>query len=499
VASVINYTPPKIIKEFIKDYRSGELFYDWIIGPVGSGKTTGIFFKLCYMAGLQEPSADGTRRTRAVIVRNTMPQLKDTTLKSWSYWFREGQAGTWNATDKIFVLKFGDVECEVLFRPLDTEDDITRVLSLEVTFAIIDEFVEIPKKIIEALAARCGRYKLPDGTAVTNWGMWGSSNPSTEDNWWFDHLTASPTVIPYEDEPDADIRMLRSKQGDVNAVYFHQPGGLTDEAENIENLPGKRGYYENLVKGKSEAWIKQFIDAEWGFSISGKSVVPTFKPDIHLSTKPLILNPHLPLIIGMDPGIGGSALIFMQQDTEGRLNVLGELIQEGYGAERLITERLKPYLRARWPNLDPNKIVIAPDPAAANRGQSDEKTVVSKFRKHYYCFTETNNRLPLRLDAIEHFTTRLLEVGPALRVDAARCPILVRALKGGWRYEVDNKKDMIKGDKPEKNAYSHPGDAFGYGCRYFHRQSEREIRYGSAATGKKFSPPRSFGSGYHFR
>ena len=54
---------------------------------------------------------------------------------------------------------------------------------------------------------------------------------------------------------------------------------------------------------------------------------------------------------------------------------------------------------------------------------------------------------------------------------------LVRALKGGWRYVIDTKRDTIKGAEPEKNQYSHPGDAFGYLCRYFHRQSERDARY----------------------
>mgnify|MGYP003347188385 CR=1 FL=1 len=44
------------IKEFIKDFRPGELFYDWVVGPVGSGKTTGIFFKLIHMASKQKPS-----------------------------------------------------------------------------------------------------------------------------------------------------------------------------------------------------------------------------------------------------------------------------------------------------------------------------------------------------------------------------------------------------------------------------------------------------------
>jgi ABC-type ATPase involved in cell division len=70
----IIYTPPSTLREFIKDYKPGELFYDWVIGPVGSGKTTAIFMKLVTMAQLQKPGPDGIKRTRAVIVRNTLPQ-----------------------------------------------------------------------------------------------------------------------------------------------------------------------------------------------------------------------------------------------------------------------------------------------------------------------------------------------------------------------------------------------------------------------------------------
>src|SRR5574343_504688 len=292
--SSVEYKPPATIREFIKDHIPGKLFYDWIIGPVGSGKTTGLFMKLAYMAKQQKPGPDGIRRTRCVIVRNTMPQLKDTTMVSWSYWFKDGQAGKWQLTDKIFTLRFGDVECEVLFRPLDTDDDVARVLSLEVTFAIIDEFVEIPRKIIEALAARCGRYPSKKDGGATNWGMWGSSNPSTEDNWWY--------------------------------AYLHK---LCDDPN--QNLPDGRDYYTSLEVGKSEAWIKQFIEAQWGFSISGQPVVRTLEPKRHFVSD-LKINHGLDLIVGFDPGIAGSALVFCQMDFDGRLNVLGELVQSGYGA-----------------------------------------------------------------------------------------------------------------------------------------------------------------------
>lgn len=439
-----------------------------------SGKTTSIFFKLIYMAQLQEPGRDGIRRSRAVVVRNTLPQLRDTTLSSWDYWFKDGQAGKWYATKNSFLLKYGDVECEVLFRPLDTPDDVARVLSLEVTFAILDEYVQIPREIVDALSARLGRYPAANDGGATNWGMWGASNPDTEDNWWYDYLH---NALP------------------ENATYFVQPSGFSDKAENVENLPGGVDYYHNQAKGKTEGWIKQFIEAEWGYSAAGKPVVPSYNKGLHLAPKPVRFDETLPLVAGFDPGIGGSAMIFGQEDLHGRLRVLGELVQEGMGAERFIQERLRPFLRLRFPGA---ALIIAPDPAASGRAQSDETTVVQVFRKHFDVRVESNNRLPLRLVAIEHYTSRLTDVGPALLIDEAQCPTLTRALGGGWRYALDRKYGTIKGAEPEKNAYSHPGDAFGYLCRFFHRQSQRDGRYGTMGA-KKFTPPQQFGPAYHFR
>lgn len=498
MSEVIDYTPPPTIREFVKDYRPSELFYDWIIGPVGSGKTTGVFFKLCHMASMQAPDKRGVRRSRAVVVRNTMPQLKDTTLVSWNYWFKDGQAGDWRATEKVFILRFGDVECEVLFRPLDTEDDVQRVLSLEVTFAIIDEFVQIPKKIIDALSARLGRYPSKKDGGATNWGMWGASNPSTEDNWWFDYLHNEAVVERININEDLHVRRARRAllgYDNTNVRYFVQPSGYSPDAENLENLPGMAEYYTNQAKGKSLAWIKQFLEAEWGFSISGTPVVPTYKPNLH-NYNIIKSNPRLQLGVGFDPGLAGSAFVFGQEDLHGRLLVLGELVQQGFGAERLIVERLKPYLRRRFPD---HHVVILPDPAAANRSSNDEKTIVDTFKKHFDVKYEENNRLPLRLEAIEHFTTRLVDVGAALAVDTSECPMLIRALKGGWRYEIDNKRDIVKRAEPEKNQWSHVGDAFGYLCRFYHKLNQREMRYSGQGGGKRFTPPRSFGPSYHMR
>ena len=438
----LTYTPPKTVKNFIKEYLPGELFYNFIVGPVGSGKTTGLFFKLCYMAGLQEPSpVDGIRRTRAVIVRNTMPSLKDTTIRSFNMWFAAPMAGTWSATTSVFILKFGDCECEILFRALDTPDDISRVLSLEVTFAIIDEFIDIPKEIIEALSGRCGRFPSKKDGGPTNFGMWGSSNPGQEDSWWYEKL-----------EGDEGLPK--------NWTYYVQPSGLSVEAENLDNLPGGVGYYTSLCEGKSDHWIKKYVECNWGYSLSGKPVFPMFNKDIHVSKKSLHANPALQLGIGYDPGVH-SGLVLGQYTDWGQVVVLDELVLENYSTQRMIAERLKPLLRRKYAGYE---VVIIPDPSSANRAQAVDNSVLKELKKHFAVKEDSNNVIATRLDPAQYYMMRLTSSGPALLIDPS-CVHLIRALVGGYKYTVT--KGEVQRDVPDKNKHSNIADGFTYLTRYF--------------------------------
>jgi hypothetical protein len=386
-----------------------------------------------------------------VVVRNTAPQLADTTLKSWNMWFKDGTAGEWKATPKIFILKFGDVECEVMFRALDTADDVSKVLSLEVTFAVLDEFVNIKTEIREGLSGRCGRYPPKIEGGPTNFGMWGASNPGEEDTDWHKFLI--------EEKPS-------------NVSYFHQPSGLSPDAENLENLPP--GYYENLAKGKSPSWQKQFIEAEWGFSIAGKPVIPTFNRDFHVAKTNLIPNPHSVLAVGYDPGMN-SAFIFGQLDMYGRLLVLDELILDGYGAQRACTDRLIPLLNSKYRGFE---VVIAPDPACQSRTQTNESSVLDvlkeqRFKKYWSVKVGPTNLIAPRLAAIEGYTTRLTEKGPAMVVDP-RCRTIIKALASGWRYEKT--KGGAEKEVPEKSLSSHPGDGLSYLAQYFTETGARKAR-----------------------
>jgi hypothetical protein len=468
--ATIEYTPDKTIAEFISDYIPKELFYSFIVGPVGSGKTTGALMKIPHMAKLQEPSpVDGIRRTKFVVVRNTFAQLRDTSIASWNYWFKDGVAGTWKATKNEFVLRFDDVECIVLFRALDTPDDVNRVLSLEITGAVLDEFVQIPKEIVEALSGRCGRYPPKIEGGCTNFGVWGSSNPGETESFWHTFLV--------EDKPS-------------NAAYFHQPSGMSPDAENVENLPP--GYYENIIKGKSLAWVEVFVHANWGYSIAGKPVVPTFNREFHVAKTNLVPNPHSVLGIGYDPGMH-SAFILGQIDMYGRLLIVDELILEGYGAQRACTDRLIPLLNSKYRGFE---VVIAPDPACQSRTQTNESSVLDvlkeqRFKKYWSVKVGPTNLITPRLAAIEGYTTRLTEKGPALLIDP-RCRTIIKALASGWRYEKT--KGGSDKEVPEKNASSHPGDGLTYLAQYF-----------SEASGKRTKPriqvqmPSRYGNIYNVR
>ena len=61
--SIVNYEPPPTVAGFI----SSEKFYNFIVGPVGSSKTTGLLFKILYHAARQTPGPDGIRRTLSLI------------------------------------------------------------------------------------------------------------------------------------------------------------------------------------------------------------------------------------------------------------------------------------------------------------------------------------------------------------------------------------------------------------------------------------------------
>ena len=86
----IDFSTSPTICRFFEDHNPVRL----IIGPVGSGATTACCTEIMRRALEQEPSPhDGIRRFKALVVRNTVPELKRTTIETWLSVFPEQACG----------------------------------------------------------------------------------------------------------------------------------------------------------------------------------------------------------------------------------------------------------------------------------------------------------------------------------------------------------------------------------------------------------------------
>ena len=349
----LDYTPPGSLLPFLKSDK----FVNLVIGPYGSTKTTAGIMKIAVEAQRMAKCKDGIRRSRAIWIRNTNEQLRDTSIPEFLKWFPDGEAGVHIRTEKKFILKFGDVECEVLFRGLDDANDVRRLLSLQASFGILDEFREIHQDIFQALQGRISRYpdKSMNGVGCCDDNgkpidkIWGMSNPPDMETKWEEYLSDPPN----------------------NAEVFFQPSGLSAEADWLMYL--KDGYYDVLAEGKSEDWIDVYINAKFGKSLSGQPVFRSFSPDFHIAKSPLkpILNGLRPILVGLDFGLTPTATIG-QLDVRGRLMIMSAIPSEGMGVLRFIQTKLKPHLAEKFPGAP---VLVIGDPAGVIRSQTDESTV----------------------------------------------------------------------------------------------------------------------------
>ena len=434
------YEPPMSLVPFF----TADEFINLAVGPIGSTKTTAAIMKIAYEAKRVAACKDGIRRSRAVVIRNTAEQLRDTTIPDFLKWFPEGLAGTFLRTEKKFLLNFDDVECEVLFRGLDDSNDVRRLLSLQLSFGYLDEFREIHQDVFNALTGRLGRYPdksmnnvgCCDDTGKQIHKVWGVTNPPDADTAWHTFL----------DEPPE------------NAHVSIQPSGLSPEADWIQYLP--TDYYENLCVGKSAAWINVYVHGKFGESLSGKPVFPSFDRSTHVAKHEITVLPST-LVIGVDAGLNPTAVI-TQQTYDGRVLIHDAITGQegGMGALRFIREKLKPLLNSKYSG---KPVMLVLDPAAVQRAQTDERSVMDIFKSEGFTVrTARTNNISARVAAVENFLTRTINGKPAFLVSPTAI-LVVKTMAGAYRYRTNAKGETDV--TPEKNhPWSDVADSIEYSC-----------------------------------
>ena len=401
------------------------------MGPIGSGKSTGCAWEMYRRMAEQSPGADGKRRSRWAVVRNTYRELADTTVKTWLDWFPEQFTGKFIAQDMAHYFSYGDIEAEILFRALDRPQDVKKLLSLELTGAWINEAREVPKSVIDMIQGRVGRYPSKREGGPTWFGVIMDTNPPDNDHWWY--------RIFEEDKPEG-------------FELYRQPSGIGPDAENVENLPD--GYYTRMMNGKDQEWVKVYIVGEYGFLADGRPIYPEYKDSVHC--KPFEVIPG-DIYIGIDFGLTPAA-VFAQRAASGQWRWLHEVVTEDMGAVRF-AELLK-----REMNKFPvHQFILYGDPAGEQRAQTDERTPFDILRVNgLMCLPAPSNDFTLRREAVAQPLSRLIDGEPGLVIHPD-CKQVRKGMSGGYNYKrIQVSGDERYHDKPDKNRYSHCCEAGQY-------------------------------------
>jgi len=430
-ASHFDYNPPATLNDFMWDNSR----LRFIRGPIGSAKSTACAMELFRRACEQEPDDDGIRRTRMVIVRNTLPQLRTTCLETIRGLFRDFM--TYKVSENKITIEVNDVHSEWYLFSIDTEDNINKLLSFEITMGWISEFREISPEIVQAVYSRCGRFPSKIHGGATFHGIIAETNSFSEDSPWFELLEL--------DRPK-------------NWGYHIQPGGREPDAENVENLP--ETYYEDMVESNTEDWVDQYIDNHISASLAGAAVFKkSFVPDFHTAENSLNYIPGKPLVIGLDTGRHPAAIIG-QLDAWGRVLIHAEAYAEGMGMENFISTILRPLIAERFGNAPVFAII---DPAGRQRSQIGEESVLDAIKRMGLSarLASTNNIDP-RLRAVEKLFLANIGGKAAILIDSFHCPMLVRSLKHDYKY----KRKKASGELDETPDKNHPASDLCDGLQY---------------------------------
>lgn len=458
----LDYVAPPTVARFI-DTRA---FVSCIMGPVGSGKSSGSCFKLLLLDLEQPPSPiDGVRRARSVIIRNTYNDLEATTLQTFNDWFppeifpgyylksrppkRLIEFRTEPDPDSEYEIERRQgrhYHLEFWFIALDREEHVRKLKSLEMTNAWINEGSEIPYAIYKHLTTRVGRYPAKRHGGAPQRCVLIDTNPPDKKHWIHD-VFEKKKLYP----------------------IFHQPSGLSPLAENIENLPAN--YYQEMLKTLDDDEIDVLVKGNYGSIKKGEPVYGKhFSSSIHVSADPLEALPKeagIPLHVGVDFGLTPAAGIW-QKRPNGQWVLLREFVPTDnkgnlvvMGAEQF-APALKEFIATEFGVGYP--IMAHGDPAGNHRSETDSTiTPITVFwRKGINIHPAPTNDLKARLLCVRQPLQRLVNGQPGLIIDP-RCERSIAGFAHDYHYRKSKIMGVVKiSEVPEKNDASHVMNAHEY-------------------------------------
>lgn len=445
----------------LERFANSDAFIRGLMGPYGSGKSSASVIEIINRAQAQKKSPNGKRKSRWAVIRNTFPELRNTTIKTVFEWMPPQYFGKYVENRHTYTVEaLQDCECELIFLALDKPDDMKQLLSLELTGAWVNEAREVPWAVIEALQGRVNRYpSMKDGGP--SWtGIWMDTNPPDNDSKWYKFFEDQNWLKDFLRLQREGHLPLTMKPEDYVQI-FKQPGGLSANAENISNLQGGKLYYARIAAGKSKEWVKVYVDGEYGFVVDGKAVYDNYNDAVHCKAVEPIEG--LPVYRGWDFGLT-PACVFSQELPDGRWLIFDEMISESMGIDRFSDAVLEHCGRAFRGDV---RFIDDGDPAGQQRVQTDERTCFEILQAKGVMIEPSEVSITKRLESVRLPMGRMHPDG-AIFVLHPRCKTLRKGFMGGYCY----RRMQVSGERyteaPDKNAFSHPHDALQYtACRLF--------------------------------
>ncbi|MCB2106694.1 MAG: hypothetical protein KDE14_03285 [Rhodobacteraceae bacterium] len=440
----VYYAPGPVASAFLKSDARRRV----LMGPFGSGKSVACCHELLRRAREQAPDSRGVRRTRFAVIRNTYPELKSTTVKTWRAWFGDEFGKFSSSIPFEHRLRFGlrgdgtRVECDVVFLAMDQEADAKKFLSLEVTGIYFNEVRELSRAIVDAGDGRIGRYPPVKDGGPTWHGIIADTNMPDEDHWLY------------------DLAEVEQPEG---WAFFRQPGGVrrvetspgthdwvaNPHAENLPNLID--GYYTAQLPGKEDAWVAVYLGAEYGrLPVEGAyfaEELATAERERRIAT--VLPDPQFPVHTFWDLGVSDDTTIWFGQGTGGEWRWVDYYENSGQSLDHYAAVLKARAAERRWSYGDH----IWPH----DGGQRDPGILGGRTRRDVFeqlGFKATVlPRQPLA-DGIDA-ARRLIRVS---RFDADRCRDGLTKLRR-YRRARDAARNVFL-DRPEHDDNSHAADAF---------------------------------------
>jgi len=459
--------------------------------------------ELFRLAKAQWPNSDGVRKTKPAVVRNTYKELTDTTLATYKQWMPPQISTVVGKPPvaKVYLKKedLTTVEMEVLFIAMDTVEDVSKMLSLEISSCFLNEARELPYAIVTAARERMGRYpseidgytditydkapvwavkahtdgmKYPNGDPVITCedGVYKyhgpkeydedgnvvlidgkevykpckrkalimDTNSPDDEHWWY-HLDVNGHL------PDAENPVVAKRETAEIFEFFTAPGGLMRNengtysenpgAENISHLDGGYKYYTDMVAGNTTEHLLVMVCGQYGALFDGKPVYSDYGGAMHCPAEGVQYTDGYPLCLGWD--FGHTPACAIGQLVNGQVRIIAEVWSDDADTKRFARDHVKPFLQQHFPNARVGFSLA--DPAGNTRQEGEGKSSIGILNDKHLADSEN----PLNLG----FTTRPAPHGndPTLR-RAAVNSFLLSMRSGKGCFVVDKTcKRIVKG------------------------------------------------------